>query len=68
VGKEHWGEQKHLKEEAKSMNSKRYVDIYSTPVGSKVLRAYRKHNSSMIMKGKEEGFLKTSGFSQQLCT
>lgn len=64
---EHWGEQKHLKE-AKSMNSKRYVDICSTPVGSKVLGVYKKHNSSMIMKGKEEGFLQTSGFSQQLCT
>ena len=68
MGKEHWGEQKHLKEEAKSRNSKRYVDIYSTPVGSKVLGVYRKHNSSMIIKGKAEGFLKTSGFSQQLCT
>ena len=50
------------------MNSKRYVDIYSTPVGSKVLGVYKKHNSSMIMKGKEEGVLQTSGFSQQWCT
>ena len=50
------------------MNSKRYVGIYSTPVGSKVLGVYKKHNSSMIMKGKEEGVLQTSGFSQQRCT
>lgn len=27
-GKEHWGERKHLKEETKSMNSKRHVDIF----------------------------------------